>query len=102
MDIAAKQAHERACSLSIQATSRPVMGIKIIDGRLVSHDAMERIGKVSESDRSFDLEFWQRQGSNAIFGAAWGMVAEAWRWKGRDESELEFQRSVECLKPLRG
>ena len=63
---------------------------------------MERIGKVSESDRSFDVEFWQRQGSNAIFGAAWAMVAEAWRWKGRDESELEFQRSVECLKPLRG
>jgi hypothetical protein len=62
---------------------------------------MERIGKMSESDRSFDVEFWQRQGSNAIFAAAWEMVEEAWRWRGGDESELEFQRSVERLKPLR-
>ena len=62
---------------------------------------MERIGKVRESDRSFDMEFWQRQGSSAIFAAAWQMVVETWRWKGRSESELEFQRSVESLKPLR-
>ncbi len=64
-------------------------------------EIMERIGKVSESDRSFDVEYWQRQGSNAIFSAAWEMVVEAWRWKGRSETELEFQRSVECLQPLR-
>ena len=47
---------------------------------------MERIGKMSESDRSFDVEFWQRQGSNAIFAAAWKMVEEAWRWQGGSES----------------
>ncbi len=64
-------------------------------------EIMERIGKMSESDRSFDVEFWQRQGSTAIFAAAWEMVEEAWRWKGRSESELEFQKSVECLKSLR-
>ena len=62
---------------------------------------MERIGKMSESDRSFDVEFWQRQGSTAIFAAAWEMVEEACRWRGGSESELEFQRSVERLKPLR-
>ena len=62
---------------------------------------MERIGKLSESDRSFDIEFWQRQGSTAIFAAAWEMVVEAYRWKKKSESELEFQRTVECLKPLR-
>ena len=32
---------------------------------------MDRIGKVSESGREFDIEFWQRQGSRAIFAAAW-------------------------------
>jgi hypothetical protein len=69
------------------------------DGR--ASEIMERIGKVSESDRSFDVEFWQRQGSNAIFAAAWEMVEEAYRWKGGSESELEFQRSVERFKPLR-
>jgi hypothetical protein len=58
---------------------------------------MERIGKVSESDRSFDIEFWQRQGSTAIFAAAWELVVDAYRFKNR-ESELTFQRSVEGIK----
>ncbi len=39
---------------------------------------MERMGKLSESDRSFDIEFWQRQGSTAIFAAAWDMVLETY------------------------
>ena len=63
---------------------------------------MERISKVSQSNRKFDVEFWQRQGSTAIFAAAWEMVVEAHRWKKKSESELAFQRSVECIKRLRG
>jgi hypothetical protein len=61
---------------------------------------MERLGKVSESDRSFDIEFWQRQGPDAIFAAAWEMALEAWRWKNNSDAEPEFQRSVECIKRL--
>jgi hypothetical protein len=60
---------------------------------------MERIGKVSESNRAFDVEFWQRQGSTAIFAAAWEMVVEAYRWKG--DGELAFDKSVERIKSLR-
>jgi hypothetical protein len=63
---------------------------------------MERVGKVSETGREFDIRFWQRQGSTAIFAAAWEMVVEAYRWKKKSESELAFQRTVECIKPLRG
>ena len=63
---------------------------------------MERVGKVSETNRDFDVEFWQRQGSTAIFAAAWEMVVDAYRWKKKSESELAFQRSVECVKSLRG
>jgi hypothetical protein len=63
---------------------------------------MERVGRVSESNRKFDVEFWQRQGSTAIFAAAWEMVVEAHRWKKKSESELAFQRSVESIKRLRG
>ena len=63
---------------------------------------MERIGKLSDSNRRFDLEFWQRQGSTAIFAAAWEMVVEAYRWKHNGESELAFQRSAECIQSLRG
>jgi hypothetical protein len=62
---------------------------------------MERLGKVSQSNRKFDVEFWQRQGSTAIFAAAWEMVVEAHRWK-KSESELAFQKSVEHIGPLRG
>ena len=63
---------------------------------------MERISKVSQSNRKIHVEFWQRQGSTAIFAAAWEMVVEAHRWKKKSESELAFQRSVECIKRLRG
>jgi len=62
---------------------------------------MERVGRVSESSRAFDVEFWQCQGSNAIFAAAWEMVVEAHQWKKKSDSELAFQRTVESLKSLR-
>jgi len=32
---------------------------------------MMRVGKLDEMDRSFDIEYWQRQGDAAIFRAAW-------------------------------
>jgi hypothetical protein len=28
---------------------------------------MERYGRISGMDRSFDIEYWQRQGAEAIF-----------------------------------
>jgi hypothetical protein len=59
---------------------------------------MERIGKLSESNRGFDVEFWQRQVTNAIFAAAWEMVVEANRLKGKSHSELAFQRTVEIIQ----
>ncbi len=31
---------------------------------------MERKGKLVDLDRSFDIEYWQRQGPDAIFSAA--------------------------------
>ena len=37
-----------------------------------------------------------------IVAAAWEMVVEANRWKGKSDAELAFQRTVECIKPLRG
>jgi hypothetical protein len=49
---------------------------------------MERVGKVSESTRAFDVEYWQRQGSNAIFAAAWEMVVDVWRWKNKSRTRI--------------
>ena len=62
---------------------------------------MERKGRIKDMDRSFDVEYWQRQGSTAIFAAAWQMVVDAHLWKGGSESELELQRTVESVQRKR-
>ncbi|MFN7937846.1 MAG: hypothetical protein U0R19_31240 [Bryobacteraceae bacterium] len=62
---------------------------------------MERKGRIEDMDRSFDVEYWQRQGSTAIFAAAWQMVVDAHLWKGGSESELELQRTVESVQRKR-
>ena len=58
---------------------------------------MERFGRLDEMDRSFDIEYWQRQGHAAIFRAAWELVELYWRTHGRDPHELRLQRSVESF-----
>ena len=35
---------------------------------------MERLTSLESLDRSFDVEFWQRQDATARFSAAWEMV----------------------------
>ena len=42
---------------------------------------MERYGRLSEMDRSFDIAYWQRLGPAAIFEAAWQMVRRTGRWR---------------------
>lgn len=47
-------------------------------------------------DREFDVQFWQEQGDEAIFSAAWEMVELAEEAKhGRKPT---FQRTVTVLK----
>jgi hypothetical protein len=55
---------------------------------------MERLTRLEDADRSFDIEFWQRLGDDAIFAAAWEMVVFAHKFKGRNVSELAFQRTL--------
>ena len=62
---------------------------------------MMRFGKnLAEMDKSFDIEFWQRQGDRAIFQAAWEMVELYLREKNINESRL--QRTVENFQRTRG
>jgi hypothetical protein len=63
-----------------------------------SNFVMERLSRADEQDRSFDIEFWQRQDSNARFSAAWELVVFAHQRKGQDESELRLQRTVESIE----
>jgi hypothetical protein len=49
-------------------------------------------------DRTFDTEFWQEQGDEAIFSAAWEMIELAEEIKnGRKPT---FQRTVTTLKRI--
>ncbi len=59
---------------------------------------MERFGKLKDMDRSFDIEFWQRQGDAAIFRAAWEMVEMYYRDRGLDLNELKLQKHIECFQ----
>ena len=47
---------------------------------------VERLAPLETLDRSFDVEFWQRQDSTARFSAAWEMVEFAHQL--RDATEL--------------
>ena len=56
---------------------------------------MERYGSLKDADRSFDVEFWQRQGAEAIFRVAWELAESYHLDRGMRPDELRLQRSVE-------
>jgi len=61
-------------------------------------DILERRGKISELDRTFDLQFWQKQSPSARFDAAWELILHAWRVKGNDVRQLRLHRSIEAFQ----
>ena len=63
---------------------------------------MERYGALRDMDRSFDVEYWQRLGSAAIFEAAWQLAVQAHSQRPGGEDELRLQRSVEVFHRTRG
>ena len=58
---------------------------------------MERLGRIEDLDRSFDVAFWQAQDATARLRAAWELVVFYHRLKGPTD-ELRLQRSVESLQ----
>ena len=63
--------------------------------RINSNWILERHGRLEDLDRRFDISYWQRKGSDAIFDAAWQMVFDSLQLKGERVSELRLQRSIE-------
>ena len=59
---------------------------------------MSRLSRLEDCDRSFDVEFWQRQGAAAIFAAAWEMVVFAHELQGEDPKDLTFQNTLKKIK----
>lgn len=65
------------------------------------HDSsfvMERFVPLRDADRSFDVEYWQRQGDAAIFQAAWELAVLYHRDRGITPDELRLQRSFEHIQ----
>jgi hypothetical protein len=60
-----------------------------------------RLTKATFPDRTFDIEFWQTQGDEAIFRAAWEMVVLAEQLKhGRLPILQKHVTSLTRLQPL--
>jgi hypothetical protein len=58
-----------------------------------------RVVRGRPADRQFDIEFWQEQGDEAIFAAAWEMIVMAETTKyGKQPT---FQRTVTKVKRSR-
>jgi hypothetical protein len=65
-----------------------------------SHDSnwKTQLVKGGFPDRTFDIEFWQEQGDEAIFGAAWEMVELAEEVKNGRKPTL--QRTATTIKRI--
>ena len=50
--------------------------------------------------KEFDRRFWRRAGSQARFAAAWQMVKDYIKIKGKDERLLRLRRSVQNIERL--
>jgi hypothetical protein len=76
------------------------MKTQIIEGENGDFVMWRHGRNIKEMDRSFDIEFWQRQGDAAIFNAAWELVEFYLRSKGINESRL--QRNIVHFQRARG
>ena len=62
---------------------------------------MSRVVRGGFPDREFDVLFWQEQGDEAIFRAAWDMVELAEEFKGSDvDSDVELKADFKELLRL--
>jgi len=62
---------------------------------------MERLGLLSETNREFDVAFWQAQDAAARFAAAWEQIEFYHELKGLPKDELRLQRSIEVIQRRR-
>ena len=70
-------------------------------GETILIPVIERLGRIEDMDRSFDIAFWQAQSASARLDAAWELVVFHQQLKGTAD-ELRLQRTVESLQRKRG
>lgn len=60
----------------------------------------ERLIALKKSNDNFDLEFWQKAGSEARFSATWLMIDEFYKIKRKNAGKLRLQRSVQNIEQI--
>ena len=63
--------------------------------------SMERLVRLDEAGRDFDVEYWQALGDTAIVRAAWELAVTAAAARGVDAEQLQLHRFVEKLQRRR-
>lgn len=48
----------------------------------------------------FDIRFWQKAGANARFAAAWDMVRDFLKMRGKSGNLPRLRRSVQSIKRI--
>ncbi len=76
------------------------MKTHIIEGENGDFTMMRHGRDIKDMDRSFDIEFWQRQGDAAIFDAAFELIHLYCQEHGIHDTRI--QRSVEHFQRTRG
>src|SRR5580693_8051454 len=67
-------------------------------GQSPSATPMSRVVRGGFPDRQFDVDFWQQQGDEAIFEAAWEMAGFAGEFKGSNvELKPDFKDLLRLL-----
>jgi len=60
----------------------------------------ENYQRISDDSRSFDIRFWQSQGSIAIFEAVNAMITDYFLIRGTNADKPRLQRTVENFQKL--
>jgi len=72
--------------MDLQTNASERLKRRVVMSRVVSRE--------QHSDRSFDIEFWQKVGDVGRFAAAWQMIKEVQLIRGQSGELPPFQKSV--------
>lgn len=60
----------------------------------------ERMIPISQADDDFELKFWQRAGVQMRFAAAWQMIKDFYKIRGKNEIKPRLQRSIQNIQQI--
>ena len=61
---------------------------------------IERLKKLSEVKKEFDINFWQEAGVLARFAATWQMLKEFYKMRGRNGNKFRLQRFIQHIEKI--